>query len=100
METVGLILRGVGGLGALVCFILILVQMFQRNQSGLGITCIILAFCCGIGSLIAFVYGWINSREWNVMPIMLAWTFCIVLTLIGYALAPVDFSQLQQMQGR
>ena len=35
------------GIGSLVCFILVLIKMFQQGQTGLGIACIVLAFCTG-----------------------------------------------------
>jgi hypothetical protein len=73
-------------LGSLVCFIMVLIQMFQRGKTGLGIACIILAFFCGIGALIAFIYGWMNATEWGIKNVMLAWTACIVVgILVGVA---------------
>lgn len=58
-------------IGGLVCFILVVIQMFKNEQTGLGIACIILA---GIGYLIAFVYGWIKAAEWDLKKVMMAWT--------------------------
>ena len=34
-----------------VCFVLVLVQMFKHDQTGLGIVCIVLTIICGIGPL-------------------------------------------------
>jgi hypothetical protein len=65
MGVLGQILCILAGLGSLVCFILVLVQMFQRGQTTLGIVCIVLVFC-GIGGLIAFIYGWMKHREWGI----------------------------------
>lgn len=68
---------------------MVIVKMFQNGQTGLGIACIVLVLCAGIGALIAFVYGWIKSGEWDIKNIMLAWTGAIVLnillTILGYA---------------
>jgi hypothetical protein len=86
MGVLGEILYGIGLLGSLVCFILVLVQMFQRGQSTLAIVCIFLMFLCGIGWLVAFVYGWMNHREWGITNVMYAWTGCLVLMIIGGAL--------------
>lgn len=73
---------------SLGCFIMVVVKMFQHGQTGLGIACIVLVICAGIGALIAFVYGWIKSGEWNIKNIMLAWTAAIIvnilLSIIGY----------------
>jgi hypothetical protein len=66
------------GIGSLVCFVLVVVEMFKREQTGLGIACIVLIFC-GIGGIIAFVYGWIKANEWGLQKIMLAWTVCLVV---------------------
>jgi|GEM_PF-1330791 len=70
------------GLASLVCFVLVLIQMFQRGQTGLGIACIVLLFVCGIGGLIAFIYGWVKAREWNIQNIMIAWTVCVLIQLV------------------
>jgi len=69
------------GLASLVCFVLVLIQMFQHRQMALGIVCIVLAFC-GIGFLIAFIYGWVKAREWNIQNIMIAWTVCVLIQLV------------------
>ena len=84
MGVLGQILYGIGGLGTLICFILVLVQMFQRGQTILAVVCIVLFFC-GIGAIIAFIYGWIKHREWGITNIMYAWTGCWVLAIFGVA---------------
>jgi hypothetical protein len=65
-----------------VCFILVVIAMFKNNQTGLGIVCLV-GLLCGIGGLIAFIYGWIKSGEWNLKTVMLVWTAAIVIGLIG-----------------
>ena len=66
------------GLCSLVCLIIAWVEMFRQGKTGLGIASIILTFVCGIGSLIAFVWGWMNG---NVSAkVMIIWT---VLTIGG-----------------
>jgi hypothetical protein len=98
MTLIGQILSSVAALGGLVCFILVLIQMFKHGKTGLGITCIVLFWCCGIGYLITFIYGWVVSREWSLTPVMLVWTVCWVLGIVGHILNPIDFSQFQQFQ--
>jgi len=68
----------------LACFIFVLVQMFQRGQSTLGIVCLVLIFCGG--GLIAFVVGWQKAEAWDIGKIMVAWTFCFVIQLTMSAL--------------
>jgi hypothetical protein len=59
----------------LVCLIIVVIKMIQDGQTALGI----ISIFCGI---IAFIYGWVKVREWNLMPVMLVWTACIVLRII------------------
>lgn len=77
------------GLGSLVCFILVIIKMFQHGDSTLAIVCLVLIIC-GIGPLIAFVMGWIRAGAWGIQNIMMAWTGCIlgaiVCNLAGAAL--------------
>lgn len=72
---------------SLVCFILVLVQMFKRDQANLGIICIVLTLCTGVGPLVAFIYGWMKATEWNLKKVMTYWTVAIVLQLICIAIA-------------
>ena len=80
-----LIVSSVLGLVQLVCFILVVVKMFQNGQTGLGVATLITIFC-GIGGLIAFIYGWIKSTEWNLKTVMLIWTVAFIgnLGVYGY----------------
>ncbi|MDP6467882.1 MAG: hypothetical protein QF918_09090 [Pirellulaceae bacterium] len=74
------------GLVSLVCFIMVIVQMFKRDESTMGIVCIVTILCCGIGSLIAFVYGWTKAAAWDIKNIMIVWTVVFVLNLVLFGL--------------
>ena len=100
MPLIGQTLSSIAGLGMLVCFILLIVKMFQRGQAVMAIVCIVLFFCCLLGHFIAFIYGWVKYREWNISNLMIIWSICIVIWLIGGALAPPDFSQLSKLGGQ
>lgn len=80
---VGYAILGLFSLGALVCQIMVLVEMFKRGQTGLGIACAILSFC-GIGVLVNYIFGWVKSAEWGLKKVMLVWTACIVLSMITF----------------
>jgi hypothetical protein len=71
MDVLGTLLSSVAGLGSLVCYVLVLVKMFQHGQTGFGIACLVLTFCCGIGALIVFIYGWVRVKEWGLQNIMI-----------------------------
>jgi hypothetical protein len=75
------VLAVICAIGSLVCLILVIVKMFQNDETTMGIVCIVTCFC-GIGGLITFVYGWMKSSEWDIKNIMLAWTGCIVLSVL------------------
>jgi hypothetical protein len=62
---------------SVVCWILVLVQMFKQSV-GKGI----LGLICG---LYAFIWGWMNSNL-GLKNIMLLWTAAIVLGFIGGAI--------------
>ena len=66
---------------SVVCFILVLVMMFQHKQMGLGIACVVLA-PCGVGLLLAFILGWMNASEWGTGKIMIAWSAALLLGII------------------
>lgn len=63
------------GIGSLVCWILVLIKIFQSQQIGLGI----LGIIC---PLFTFIYGWVKSDEWKIKQIMIIWTVLIVANLI------------------
>ena len=64
---------------SLVCLVLVIVNMFQSGKTGLGITTIILSLVCGIGGLIAFVWGWMNMGG----KVMIAWTVLAIAGIIA-----------------
>jgi hypothetical protein len=80
------------GIISLICYVLVLIQMFQHGKTGLAIACIVLLFCCGIGALIVFIYGWMNAKQWNFSNIMTIWTICFVVNLV---LGGLNFSVYQ-----
>jgi hypothetical protein len=82
MSGVLQIIGGLCGIVSLVCYILVIVQMFQRGKTGLGIACLVLLLVCGVGGLVAFIYGWMNANQWGIKNIMLIWTGCIVVSIL------------------
>ena len=80
------------GIGCLVCHILVIVKMFQAGQTGLGVACIILLFCCGIGLFITLIYGWMKAKDWNISTLMTIYT---VLFIGNWALAGARFGEIR-----
>jgi hypothetical protein len=73
-------------LGLIVCWILVVVKMFQNAGALHGI----LGILC---SLYAFIWGWLNAGKLNIRNIMLAWTVLIIIYLIlGFAGGGFNYS--------
>ena len=67
-------------IGCLICFIIVLIKMFQTA----GVLHGILGLICG---LYAFIWGWMNATKLNIRNIMMIWTLLIILSIIVNALA-------------
>jgi hypothetical protein len=73
----GMILCYIASGISVVCWILVLIQMFKQSAlKG------ILGLICG---LYAFIWGWMNSSL-GLKNIMLLWTVAIVLGIVGGAI--------------
>ncbi len=68
-------------LGALLCYVALIVQMFSHGESGWAIACLVL-FLCGCGQLIALVYGWTKVGEWEIGLLMWASTACVLAAIV------------------
>ena len=101
-------LIGICGIGSLVCLIMVIVQMFKHDQTALGVVTIVLSFCGGFGSLIAFIFGWVKSGEWGIKKLMTVWSVLILSIILLYGavivmvgpqfMQQVEEAQRQQMQ--
>ncbi len=71
MAFVGMLMS----LGCLVCFIIVLIKLFQNEGALKGI----LGLICG---LYTFIWGWMNATRLNIKTIMMAWTVLLILAII------------------
>ncbi len=62
-------------LGALICFIIVLVKLFQTEGALQGI----IGLICGLWT---FIWGWMNAGKLGIKNIMLIWTLLILLSII------------------
>ncbi len=69
-----IILAYIAGIVSLVCWIMVLIKMFEESvvQGIIGIIC----------SLWAFIWGWMNVEKNAQKNIMLIWTIAIIVALI------------------
>ena len=65
----------------LVCWILVLIRMFQTGKTGPAVASLVLSLC-GIGPLVALAYGWFNADELRVRSIVYLWTACIAAGIV------------------
>lgn len=63
-------------LGCIICFIIVLIKLFQTEGALLGI----LGLICG---LYTFVWGWLNASKLNLRNIMIVWTLLIILSIVA-----------------
>ena len=62
-------------LGSLICFVIVLIKLFQTEGALKGI----LGLIC---SLYTFIWGWMNATKLNIKNIMMIWTALIILCFV------------------
>ncbi len=72
----GAALYGIGAIGGLVCWIIVLIKMFQQA----GVVHGIIGIICGLW---AFIWGWMNATPANIRNVMIAWTVFVILSFVG-----------------
>lgn len=109
LEILLWIVGGLLGLVGLICAIIVIVKMFQNDQTAMGIVTILL-FCLGIGQFVTLIIGWMKSTEWNIKNMMLVYTVAFflgpALVVGGYVSYALKFAnanpqfqeQLDQME--
>jgi hypothetical protein len=74
-------------LGCLVCFIIVLIKLFQNEGALKGI----LGLIC---SLYAFIWGWMNATKLGIKNIMMIWTLLIIVAIILNFLGGFSYYQM------
>jgi hypothetical protein len=69
------ILAQLVGLGSLVCFVLVVIKLFQQK----GVLHGILGILCG---LYTFIWGWMEAGRLGIKNIMVIWTVLLVLGIV------------------
>ena len=62
------------GIGSLVCFVIVVIKLFQQK----GVLHGILGIICG---LYTFIWGWMEAGKLGIKNIMLIWTALIIVSL-------------------
>jgi hypothetical protein len=61
--------------GCLICFIMVLIKLFQDKGALHGI----LGLICG---LYTFIWGWMNADRMGIRNIMMIWSLLILVNII------------------
>lgn len=74
------------GIGCLICWVIVLIKLFQNEGALKGILGIICA-------LYAFIWGWMNADKLGVRNIMMIWSLLVIVQLVlnfvfGVAMIP------------
>ena len=62
-------------LGSIICFIMVLIKLFQDKGALHGI----LGLICG---LYTFIWGWLNADRLGIKNIMIIWSLLIIVNII------------------
>jgi len=78
LQVLALALAGVGLYG----FIRVFLAMRENGEQVVATLCLVTLLLMGIGGLVAFVYGIIKSRDWELERPMMLWGTCHALSLV------------------
>lgn len=71
--------------GSTICWIIVLIKIFQNDGALKGI----IGLIC---SLFAFIWGWMNAARLGVKNIMMIWTVLIIIFMILAAMGGFSFN--------
>lgn len=69
-------------LAAFLCFVIVVVKMFQKNEPAIGVVSIVSMCIAFIGFMVTLIYGWMRAREWNIKGLMTIYTICLLGSII------------------
>ena len=67
---------------SLLCYFYVLYQMYDNAETVIAIVCLVGMCVLGLGGIVAFVYGWIKARDWEIVPVMAIWSGAIALNIV------------------
>ena len=86
MEFIVITLAVIAGIASLVCFIWVLIKLFQEK----GVLHGILGLIC---SIYTFIWGWMNADRLGIRNVMIIWSVAIVIGILLNVAAPGMFQQ-------
>jgi len=80
MTAIAIALLALGGIGSIICWIIVLIKMFKNEKPLIGV----LGIFCGLW---AFIWGWMKASTLGLKKTMLIWSACIGLTIVGQVIS-------------
>jgi hypothetical protein len=62
-------------IGCAICYIVVLIKLFQNE----GLVKGILGLICG---LFAFIWGWMNADRYGIKNVMMIWSLLIIVAIV------------------
>ena len=60
---------------SLFCYGFVVYKMYTEGDTIIFFVCLGSFFlACGLGAIVAYVYGWIKANDWELKPVMFTWT--------------------------
>lgn len=84
---------------AVICFIILVVKMFQAGDPMMGILSLILCIC-GIGFLFAIVVGWLNVDKYKARQLMPIFTISFILMVVLGGVSYANMPAIEAPQAR
>jgi hypothetical protein len=76
--------------------------MFRRDQQTLALVCIATSLLAGLGTIVAFIFGWLKVSQWQIKKTMIVWTICQFLQMLAVVLvmfAMFEYTRLRLQEG-
>jgi len=80
---------------AVVCKLIVVYRMFQNEEVVLAVLCVLLG-PVGIGSFLAYLFGWLGFREYECFNVMLTWTIAMPIFVVFMLLTDMVAPELLQ----
>lgn len=97
LYTVLSLIATAAAIGSVICFIILVIKMFQAGDPMMGIVSLVLCLC-GLGFLFALIIGWVNVDKYKARQLMPIYTaaFILMVVLGGISYANMPAVEVQQ----
>lgn len=86
-------LGGLAGVVALICWILVLIRMFQAGHTTPGLVALLLLLC-GLSPIFVLIYGWMKVDELGIRQLMTIYSVAFVIAFLSGSCGGVMNAQI------